>query len=120
MYAHTCTHPHTHTHTHTHTHKRIRTNIHTYIHTYIHTSAHIIFNETKYKDFWHQFGIYCSMDDIFMPSYTLTHSQRIFAPLQYAGATARCKHYCHIESANRKRSYDIHGRPIVFNLTREN
>ena len=52
--------------------------------------------------------------------YTLTHSQRIFASLQYAGATARCKHCRHIESANRKWSYNIHGRPIVFNLTREN
>ena len=51
---------------------------------------------------------------------TLTHSQRIFASLQYAGATARCKHCRHIESANRKWSYNIHGRPIVFNLTREN
>ena len=51
--------------------------------------------------------------------YTLTNSQRIFASLQYAGATARCKHCRHIESANRKWSYNIHGRPIVFNLTRE-
>ena len=51
---------------------------------------------------------------------TLTHSQRIFASLQYAGATARCKHCRHIESANRKWSYNIHGRPIVLNLTREN
>ena len=51
---------------------------------------------------------------------TLTHSQRIFASLQYAGATARSKHCRHIESANRKWSYNIHGRPIVFNLTREN
>ena len=38
----------------------------------------------------------------------------------YAGATARCKHYRHIESAKRKRSYNIHSRPIVIDLTREN
>ena len=54
------------------------------------------------------------------PKGTLTHNQRIVAERIYAGATARCKHYRQIESANRKRSYNIHGRSIVFNLTREN
>ena len=53
--------------------------------------------------------------------------QRLHADTQPAyirSATIRwCNcpmHYRHIESANRKRSYNIHGRPIVFNLTREN